>query len=338
MEGIIIAASALGALIISALFGKWLIPVLKRMNAKQTISQYVESLHKEKQHTPMMGGIMFIVATLFMTVIGICALIAADITVNMDKIKELAAGIVMMLLFTMIGFLDDYIKAVKKRNVGLTEIQKTALQILIAAAYLFVRYLMGDHTTSLLIPFTNFYLELGIFYYPIVAVAIYGFVNAVNLTDGVDGLCGSVTLVASCFFVVAASVFAETEHSLFAAVLAGSILGFLIWNFHPAKVFMGDTGSMFLGSAFVVMAFSLNIPLIMLPVGIIYLIEAMSVVIQVTYYKITKGKRIWKMTPIHHHYELSGWSEYKIVITFSLLTAIMCGVTAYWLITAYSVI
>ncbi len=338
MEGIIIAASALGALIISALFGKWLIPVLKRMNAKQTISQYVESLHKEKQHTPMMGGIMFIVATLFMTVIGICALIAADITVNMDKIKELAAGIVMMFLFTMIGFLDDYIKAVKKRNVGLTEIQKTALQILIAAAYLFVRYLMGDHTTSLLIPFTNFYLELGIFYYPIVAVAIYGFVNAVNLTDGVDGLCGSVTLVASCFFVVAASVFAETEHSLFAAVLAGSILGFLIWNFHPAKVFMGDTGSMFLGSAFVVMAFSLNIPLIMLPVGIIYLIEAMSVVIQVTYYKITKGKRIWKMTPIHHHYELSGWSEYKIVITFSLLTAIMCGVTAYWLITAYSVI
>ena len=137
-----------------------------------------------------------------------------------------------------------------------------------------MRYLLGFHSTALLIPFTNFYLELGIFYYPIVAVAIYGFVNAVNLTDGVDGLCGSVTMVAICFFIMATSIFAKTEHTVFAAALAGAIIGFLVWNFHPAKVFMGDTGSMFLGSAFVVMAFSLNMPLIMLPVGIIYLIEA----------------------------------------------------------------
>lgn len=335
MDGIIVAVSALSAFIISALLGKWLIPVLKRMNAQQTISQYVEDLHKDKQHTPMMGGIMFIVSTVFVTAVALGAMYASGTEFLFTELKYLIAGIGMMLLFTMIGFFDDYIKAVKKRNVGLTEIQKTALQILIAAAYLFVRYLMGDRSTSLLIPFTDIYIQLGIFYYPIVAVAIYGFVNAVNLTDGVDGLCGSVTLVVCCFFVFAANIFNMTANTVFAAVLAGSILGFLVWNFHPAKVFMGDTGSMFLGSAFVVLAFSLNMPLIMLPVGIIYLIEAMSVVIQVTYYKLTHGKRIWKMTPIHHHYELSGWSEYKIVITFSLLTVVMCVVTEVWLVKSY---
>lgn len=335
MDAIIITVAALSAFIISALLGKWLIPVLKRLNARQTISQYVENFHKDKQHTPMMGGIMFIAATLFVTIIAIGAMLAADVTINLTELKYLAAGIVMMLLFTLIGFLDDYIKAVKKRNVGLTEIQKTALQILIAAAYLFIRYFMGDRSTSLLIPFTNIYIPLGIFYYPIVAVAIYGFVNAVNLTDGVDGLCGSVTFVVSCFFVVVTNMLNSLGHSVFAAALAGSLIGFLVWNFHPAKVFMGDTGSMFLGSAFVVLSFSLGMPLIMIPVGIIYLIEAMSVVIQVIYFKITHGKRIWKMTPIHHHYELSGWSEYKIVIVFSIMTLIMNGITMFWISNTY---
>ena len=173
-----------------------------------------------------------------------------------------------------------------------------------------------------IIPFVGS-IDIGFFYYPIAALVIVGMVNAVNLTDGIDGLNGSVTMFVASFFMVMAGVSGNQEMNIFCAAIAGGCLGFLIWNFNPAKVFMGDTGSLFLGGAVCAMAFSLDLPILILPLGIIYLCEMFSVIIQVTYFKATHGKRIFKMTPIHHHFEMSGWNEVKIVLVFSAVTFVM---------------
>ena len=321
------------AFAISAISGKYLIPFLHKLKYGQTILEEGPKWHEKKQGTPTMGGIMFILgicvsAVLSVTVFAICGHNFFNIYLpEIDSQKvTVFAGLAMAFCYGLVGFLDDYIKVVKKRNLGLTAKQKLVLQFGIAAIYLSVLAAFGIDTKTL-IPFIG-YIDLGFFYYIIAAVVIVGIVNAVNLTDGLDGLCGSVTFFAALFFMLIASLMSYLGVSAFSAAVAGGCLGFLVWNFYPAKVFMGDTGSLFLGGIVCAMAFALDMPILLLPVGIIYICEELSVTLQVSYFKLTHGKRLFKMSPIHHHFELCGWSEVKIVIVFSLVTVIF-GILAF---------
>ena len=230
-------------------------------------------------------------------------------------------GLLMALAFGLIGFLDDYISVVKKQNLGLKAGQKSLAQLLVAVVYLAAQQIFAP-TTSFWLPFIGD-LDIGIFYYPLMLFIIVGTVNAVNLTDGIDGLDASVTMVAAMGFMVIASIAGFSQMNLLAAALAGGCLGFLVWNFHPAKVFMGDTGSLFLGGMVVALAFGLRRPLLLVFIGIVYVVETLSDIIQIGSVKLT-GKRVFKMAPIHHHFEMSGWSEVKIVAVFSAVTAVGC--------------
>ena len=331
MSGIATIVAALTAFVVSSLLGKKLIPFLRRLKYGQTINDIGPTWHKNKQGTPTMGGIMFIVGTMAALAVGILVLSftepdAFPETARLENIK-LLAGCVMALAYGFIGFTDDYIKVVKKRNLGLTASQKTIMQFVVAILYLMTIYLAGDHSTVLVLPFIGQW-NLGIFYYPFAALIIYYMVNAVNLTDGIDGLCASVTFVCGIFLMLMCGVLHQNKEGLFAISLAAACIGFLIWNFHPAKVFMGDTGSMFLGGSVVAIAFGINMPVFLALVGIVYVLDALSVVIQVISFKLTK-KRIFKMSPIHHHYEMSGWSEVKIVLVFSLV-GVVGGALSLW--------
>lgn len=324
--------AALVAFAVTFVLGFKFIPFLKKLHFGQTILEIGPKWHKDKQGTPIMGGIMFIIGTLVSVVVAF--VLAKVVSNNAEYVSvfhtsnetiRFLAGIVMALFMSAIGFMDDYIKAVKKQNLGLKARQKTVLQALVAACYLLTLYLTGLETTY--IPFVglvNIVSGVGIIFWPIAFVFIYGFTNAVNLTDGVDGLASSVTVVVSLFFMIASSLCFRFEATVVAAALCGALIGFLVWNLHPAKVFMGDTGSMFLGGMVVAMSFFINRPIILILAGILYLLEALSVVIQVTYFKLTHGKRLFKMSPIHHHFELCGWKENKIVIAFSFVTLIGC--------------
>ena len=315
---------ALSSFAITALSGKVLIPFLKKLKYGQTILDIGPKWHKAKEGTPTMGGLMFILGIVvsILTVGATAMLIIKNPSVSQRlELLRISAGVIMALLFAAVGFIDDYIKVVKKRNLGLTAKQKMLLQILIAAAYLLMLYLGGDRQTSVYIPFIAS-IDLGIFYYPISVFLIVGFVNAVNLTDGIDGLASSVTFVVALGFMFASTILNMAFPSYLSAALAGGCLGFLVYNFYPAKVFMGDTGSMFLGGLTVALAFSIKQPLLIVLFGIIYLMEAGSVMLQVAYFKLTHGKRIFKMSPIHHHYEMLGWSEVKIVLVFSLVALV----------------
>ena len=233
------------------------------------------------------------------------------------------------LCYGLVGFADDFVKVKLKRNLGLTAIQKFLLQLVVAVVFLFVLKNSGDLSCDLYIPFWNLDLEIPTAVYMVFAAfVIVGCVNAVNLTDGVDGLSSSVTIPVMVFFATTSYIYGRTTLALLPATVAGGLAGFLCYNFHPAKVFMGDTGSLFLGGMVCGMAFALDMPLILILVGIIYLCETLSVILQVTYFKLTHGKRIFKMTPIHHHFELCGWKEEKIVFVFTAITLIMC-VLAY---------
>ncbi|MGN0559292.1 MAG: phospho-N-acetylmuramoyl-pentapeptide-transferase [Acutalibacteraceae bacterium] len=344
MNGLWAFGAAVIAFLISALIGKKLIPFLHKLKYGQTILEIGPSWHKNKQGIPTMGGIMFIVAFVVTSVIGVTLyyIVNGNGTDAIGQvIKEkvhIFAGIIMALCYGIIGFIDDYIKVVKKRNLGLTAIQKLVLQFLVAAGYLAVLAVFG-YGSNTIIPFVG-NIDLGFFYYIISALVIVGIVNAVNLTDGIDGLDGSVTFFVALFFMLIASVMGSIGHTIECAALAGGCLGFLVWNFHPAKVFMGDTGSLFLGGIVCAIAFGLNMPVLLLPMGIIYLCEMFSVMLQVTYFKLTHGKRLFKMSPIHHHFELCGWSELKIVAVFSGVTVVfgiislLCvifGVTYYYI-------
>lgn len=310
---------------ISASLGFVLIPFLRKLKFGQTILDIGPAWHKKKEGTPTMGGILFITATVvsFFIVLAAKAIISDNTLMSASSTifnTRLYAGLLMALCFGMIGFFDDYIKIVKKQNEGLTAMQKTVLQTLVTAGYLLSLALAGD--TIIDIPFIGS-VDVGLWYWPIAFITIYGFVNAVNLTDGVDGLAGSVTMIAAIAFMIISTSLMHYDMSLLSAALIGGCAGFLVWNFHPAKVFMGDTGSMFLGGMVVALSFGTGRPILIFFIGILYLIEAFSVVIQVTYYKFTH-KRLFKMSPIHHHFEMSGWSEYKIVFVFSLVTLIGC--------------
>ena len=315
--------AALISFIVSSLIGSKLIPFLVKVKCGQTIKEIGPTWHMSKQNTPTMGGIMFICSSLIAVVVSCFCYMKAtdDFMINKLKIAQVAAGFAMSFIYGLIGFFDDYISIKKKRNMGLTAKQKLVLQFITAALYLIVLKIFGDDTRTV-VPFVGS-VDLGIFYYIISAVVIVGIVNAVNLTDGIDGLNGSVTMFVAAFFMVMAGVIGFQGMNIFCAAIAGGCLGFLIWNFNPAKIFMGDTGSLFLGGAVCAMAFGLDLPILLLPLGIIYLCEMFSVIIQVSYFKATHGKRIFKMTPIHHHFEMSGWNEVKIVIVFSSVTFVM---------------
>ena len=313
---------------ITAVVGKFLIPFLRRLKYGQTILEEGPNWHKSKQGTPTMGGIMFIIGIVIAAVAGV--LLYAVGHGGMDSVSRFVfAGLIFALMNGAIGFIDDYVKVVKKRNLGLTAKQKLALQFLAAALYLFIMYLCKDDT-AILVPFAG-YVDLGFFYYIIMAVVMVGIVNAVNLTDGIDGLDASITFFAALFMMLIANVIGFDANVIFSAAVAGGCLGFLVWNFHPAKCFMGDTGSLFLGGIVCAIAFAMDMHLLLLLLGLTYILEMFSVMLQVTYFKLTHGKRIFKMSPIHHHFEMCGWSEMKIVCVFSGFTA-LCGAGALLLV------
>lgn len=312
-------AAAAVAFGVSALLGRVLIPYLHKLKFGQTILDIGPQWHKNKQGTPTMGGIMFIVGIVVSTVLVFIAYMLVsgfDMTGNIGTF----IGLGMALCYGVVGFIDDYIKVVKKRNLGLSAVQKLVLQFGVAALYLAAMAFFGNADTATIIPFLG-EVELGFFYYIIAAVVIVGVVNAVNLNDGVDGLCGSITFFAAVFMMLMASVMNSKGMIIESAALAGGCLGFLVWNFHPAKVFMGDTGSLFLGGMVCAVVFTLDVPVLIIPIGIVYLAEMFSVMLQVGYFKLTKGKRLFKMAPIHHHFEMCGWSEVKVVCVFSMVTA-----------------
>ncbi len=308
--------------VVTLLLGKVLIPFLHKLKYGQTILDIGPKWHKAKQGTPTMGGIMFIVGTILATGVAYTVYVVAGPR-GFDAVEaagavRLFSGIVMAAAFGAMGFVDDYIKVVKKRNLGLTEKQKLVIQAVISAAYLAVLYLSGDTSTTVAIPFLGQW-DMGLLYYPVMFLGIIFIVNAVNITDGIDGLCSCVTFVVALGYMIIANILGFTGMNLLAAALGGSLVAFLIYNFNPAKVFMGDTGSMFLGGLVVAFAFGMGIPAILVLSALLYIIEALSVVIQVTYFKLTHGKRLFKMSPIHHHFEMSGYSEVKICVTFSLV-------------------
>ena len=316
---------------VTALLGFVMIPWLHKLKFGQTILDIGPSWHKSKQGTPTMGGLMFVVgvllsvAAVFVTdrIMG-GDIIAGDNLVRNAMYTKLFSGIIMALSFGLIGFVDDYIKVAKGRNLGLTIRQKTFMQLLVSSAFLGSLRLAG--CSYMFIPFYGVTGDLGIFFFLFGICIIYGATNAVNFTDGIDGLCSSVTLTSASAMIVIAFMRNNMGAGVAASALAGACAGFLVWNRNPAKVFMGDTGSMFLGGMIVALAYAVDCPLILLFVGIVYFIEGLSDVIQIGYFKLTNGKRIFKMAPIHHHFEMSGWKENKIVLAFSAVNIIGCAV------------
>lgn len=306
------------AAVITGLLGYFMVPFLHKIKFGQTIREVGPSWHKNKQGTPTMGGIMFIIGSSVAAVICIAFLWLNGGAETQLMLVKVVAGALMAVGFGIVGFLDDYISIRKHRNLGLTEIQKLILQFIIVGAYLLSVALAGG-TTETVIPFLGS-VDLGFFYYILAAVFIVGMVNAVNFTDGIDGLNTSVTLVVALVFSVIAMLLNRVGLSLYAAAIVGAMIGFLFWNANPAKVFMGDTGSLFLGGAVCALAFGVNMPILLILIGIIYIVEILSVVLQVTYFKISHGKRIFKMAPIHHHFEMCGWNENKICFVFSGVT------------------
>ena len=332
---IAIIISLVTAFVVTALSGFVLIPFLHKLKFGQNILTDIgPAWHARKQGTPTMGGFMFMLGILVATVVALLscklgnlsAFSELDVTRN-QQMTRLFAGILMALGFAMVGFADDYIKVVKKRNLGLTEIQKTIPQVLIIGGYL--ASLVISESTSIYIPFYGkvaFTSVAGIIFFCFFGVCVtYGAINAVNFTDGIDGLCGSVTIPVGVAFAVMALLQQNTSIGILGAALAGGCAGYVVWNRYPAKVMMGDTGSMFLGGLVVAAAYALECPIILLPVGIVYVIEAMSDVIQIGSIKIRK-KKVFKMAPIHHHFEMCGWNENKIVAVFTTVSTIGCAI------------
>ena len=312
-----IVITALGCGVLTGVIGYFLLPVLRALKAGQSIREVGPTWHNSKAGTPMMGGLMF--------VLGLVVCLLVNIPTVEDHTVFYVLGL--SLCYGLVGFLDDFFKLKFKRNLGLTSFQKAALQAAVSALFLYLLMRQGiiacDH---LYIPILNISIEnihplVYIFFAMFVMV---GCVNAVNLTDGLDGLCASVTLPVMVFFAAAAFCMGRFDLALLPAALVGGLVAYLFYNWHPAKVFMGDTGSLFLGGVVCAMAFALDMPLILLFVGLVYIVETLSVILQVGYFKLTHGKRLFKMSPIHHHYEMSGWKEEKIVFVFAGITVLMC--------------
>lgn len=309
------------AFLITAAIGPAVISYLRRMKFGQKILEIGPKWHMNKQNIPTMGGFMFIIGIAAAVAAGNVLSLLREGTVSVSSLAVLGLA----LAYGAVGLVDDYAKIRKKENAGLTPKQKLVLQILVAAAFIVVLFLESDGLPELWIPFTAVQLPLPWPLYIIFAAfVIVGADNAVNLTDGIDGLAAGVTLPVAVFFACIGIARGDFGVTVFAAALAGGLLGFLLYNFNPAKVFMGDTGSLFLGGAVAGLAFACDMPLILLLVGLVYIIETLSVILQVAYFKASGGKRLFKMAPIHHHFEMCGWGEKKIVLVFSGLTLLLC--------------
>lgn len=330
---------------ITAALGFVVIPWLRKLKFGQTILDIGPSWHKAKQGTPNMGGLMFIIGIILSFVVTmIVSVFAMDVQIETNDIMSqqnhrelvlLISGLILALGCGIVGFADDFIKIKMKRNEGLTAKQKTAGQLILTFGYILTLWL--SHNTSWYIPFVgtvNFEKNIftAIIFWAISFFIIYGCVNSVNLTDGIDGLCSSVTVTVAVTFIIIGTIMNFTGLKIFAGALLGGVLGFLCWNWNPAKTFMGDTGSLFLGGMVVALGYLCKCPLILLPVGIVYVCETMSDIIQIGYFKITHGKRVFKMAPIHHHFEMCGWKEKKICFVFSFVNLVGCalGVAVYY--------
>lgn len=319
----VLCAAGILSFLISTLLGKWVIPALQRLHFGQTIREEGPAWHQSKSGTPTMGGVLFIAATVATALLTILIsqlfLDYQILSATTLSLVKLFGTLLLALGCGLIGFLDDYIKVVKKRNLGLTARQKLIAQLLVATAFAVAMYLAGGHVIK--VPFFG-PVDFGFWYIPFCIFVIIAMSNATNLTDGVDGLCGSVSFIAVLPLVVIAGNTAAFGISAVAVAFAGALAGFLMWNLHPARVFMGDTGSLFIGALLTGLAFSLEQPFLLVPIGIIYILENLSVILQVTYFKLTHGRRLFKMSPLHHHFELCNWSENKIVLVFSAVTVI----------------
>ena len=323
---ITIISTAAAAVIITAVLGFALIPWLRKLKFGQTILDIGPAWHKKsKQGTPTMGGMMFVVGTTAAITIGMILLSVNGLLGTDELALRDMAGVISVFaaafFFGFIGFIDDFIKVKKKQNEGLTAMQKIIMQVLVIAAFFTARVISGDTSTVIKFPFIG-ELDLWYFYYIIMGLGILYIVNAVNLTDGIDGLCSSVTFVYMIAFAVISAMLGFAGYTIIAVATAGGCLGFLIWNWKPAKVFMGDTGSMYLGGMVAMLGIALHAEVLMVIAAAVYIWEALTVLIQMTYFKITHGKRLFKMTPIHHSFELRGWKEQKIVIVFSAIGAV----------------
>lgn len=304
---------------------RFLIPKLRSMKMGQKILDIGPRWHKSKEGTPTMGGLAFAIPTV---VVCIAAMLYIHFSGKSTSVLPLLLTLLLAVGNGAIGVIDDLTKFKKQQNEGLTAPQKFALQLAMAGAFIALLDLYGEIDTSLPIPFIARKLELGWLYYVFALVFITGIINSVNLTDGIDGLASSVTFVVAIFLSALAFTSRGIELAVLGAAMVGATLGFLVYNFYPARVFMGDTGSLFLGGLVAGAAFMIDNPLIIAIVGIVYICEALSDIIQVGVYKLTH-KRVFKMAPIHHHFEKCGWSERKIVFVFSAVTLI-CSVIAYF--------
>lgn len=314
---------AVSAFALTVLLTRWLIPRLKSLKLGQKILDIGPRWHKSKEGTPTMGGLAFMLAIL---VCGIALSVVLALAEKAD-VKPFLFTLGLAICNGGIGIIDDLTKFKKKQNEGLTPGQKFFLQLLFAAAYLVFMGTWGYLDTFLYIPYFDTELNLGILYYVFALFLITGVINSANLTDGIDGLASSVTCVVGVFFAWAAAKYASAPLGLLSGGLVGGTLGFLVYNFNPARIFMGDTGSLFLGGLVVGGAFMIGNPLIVVVAGFIYILETVSVMLQVGFFKLTR-RRIFKMAPIHHHFEKCGWSERKVVAVFTLVTVVACLLAA----------
>lgn len=330
---ILFVAALILTFALTAAISHKLIPVLKSKKMGQKILEIGPRWHKSKEGTPTMGGIAFIAATV---IVAALACIASALWGDIGSVLPFVYVLLYGVLNGLIGVIDDSAKLRKKQNEGLTARQKYLLQLVAAALFLILMSVTGIVDTTLYIPFVGVTWDLGFFYYVIALLLLTGMVNSINLTDGIDGLASGVTLVVGIFFAAVAFFAAQAASvapalSLIGATLIGGTLGFLVYNFYPARVFMGDTGSLYLGGMVVGASFLLGNPLIVVVCGIVYICETASVMLQVTYFKLTHGKRLFRMAPIHHHFEQCGWSEVKIVSVFTAVTALACLVAWFGL-------
>lgn len=331
--GISIILSIAISFVITLVLGKFVIPFLHKLKYGQTILEIGPSWHKNKQGTPTMGGIMFIIGIVAATMICVPTYYVLskssgfEVTETPLMLTKIFGGLGMALAYGFTGLIDDCVKVKQRQNAGLSPKQKLIFQFSIVTAYFLILHGInsmtgGESLTKVNIPFLGTF-DFGVFYWPIFAIIVVGIVNAANLTDGVDGLSASVCLFIGIFYMIMTNLMGMFGLSIESAALAGGCLGFLFWNFHPAKVFMGDTGSLFLGGMICALGVGSGLHVPMIVLSFVCIFEMFSVILQVIYFKFTNGKRLFKMSPLHHHFEMCGWSEAKICAVFSLATVFL---------------
>lgn len=321
-----VVAALVGTFLLSVLFGRIVLPILRKKKAGQYINEYVPDAHKAKAGTPTMGGISFVAAFLV-----VMAVVVIYWTVSHAGRALIPVALVVLYAIcnAAIGFVDDYFKLNKRQNEGLTDWQKMLLQVVIAGAFLAMMGITGNMETTLRIPFTDIVWNIGLFAYPLYLLVLVGFVNATNITDGLDGLASSVCVPVGTFIMLLGMLEMIPEVAVPGAALLGCVLGFLVYNQHPAMMFMGDTGSLFLGAVIMGCAVMAGELLLFVLAGFMFVIEMLSSLLQRLYFKLTHGKRLFKMAPIHHHFEKCGWGEVKIVVVFALVSVAFCALAFF---------